>query len=272
MTAPSPDLGRIVVDPRFRERRIAVRKEAGRRRLRRLLLLVAVAALALATVIVLRSPVLDVDAVSVSGARFSGAEVVREATGIDIGAPLLLADLDAAEARIEALPFVDDATVTRDLPGGVVVEVTERAPASIVQVGPQRVLVDDTGRVLAAGDPATYPRAATRGPAFVPVVAPSADPPPAVGRLVDRDLLAAVSLSSRLRGNPAGAVAAVRVEPSLELDLAAGGVAVLGDATDLDAKVEALRTALARIDLACAERLDLRVPTHPVLTRGDACS
>ena len=269
MTAPSPDLGRVVVDPRFRQRRIAVRKEAGRRRLRRLVLLVVVAAMALTTVIVLRSPVLDVDAVAVSGARFSDPAAVREAAGIGVGAPLLLADLDAAERDIEALPFVADATVRRDLPSRVLVEVAERTPAAVVGVAGRRVLVDDTGRVLAAGE---HPETVPRTPAFIPVLAPQGGEAPAVGRTIDRDLLPAVSLAARLRDDPPGAVAGVRVEPSLQLELAGGGVAVFGDVTDLDAKVEAFRTAFARIDLTCAERLDLRVPTHPVLTRRDACS
>ena len=272
MTAPTPGVGRVLVDPRFRQRRIAVRRQAGRRRLKRLVVLVAVAAVALATVIVLRSPVLDVDDVAIDGARYTDAKTIEEATGIGVGAPLLLADVDGAEEALEALPFVEDATVTRDLPSHVVVEIDERVPAARIAMGSDQVLVDGRGRVLAAGDPSAYPERVPRQPAFIPVIASADGPAPAPGSTVDRSLLDAIGLASRLRENPAGAVTAIRLEPTLRLELAGGGHADLGDVTELDAKVEAFRTAFARIDLTCASRLDLRVPTHPVLTRRAGCS
>ena len=272
MTAPTPDLGSVVVDPRFRQRRIAVRRQAGRRRLKRLGVLVAVAALALATAIVLRSPVLDVDAVAVDGARNISAETIQEVTGIGVGSPLLLADLEAAEVALEALPWVADAQVSRDLPDRVVVEVDERVPAAVVRLGRDQLLVDGSGRVLVVGDPTAYPPAVASQPAFIPVLAPDTERIPEPGAVVDRRLIDAIGLASRLRENPAGGVTAIRLRPSLQLDLAGGGRADLGDATELDAKVEAFRTAYARIDLTCAETLDLQVPTHPVLTRRAGCS
>ena len=272
MTAPTPDIGRVVVDPRFRARRIAVRRQAGRRRLKRLLVLVAVAVVALTTVVVLRSPVLDVDLVRVGGAELTTPDAVREAAGIGIGSPLLLADLDRAEAAIEDLPWVADATVRRSLPSEVVVEIEERDPAAVVTAGDARLLVDHEGRVLATGDPTAYPPSLPRTPAFVPVLAPSGAAVPEVGGRVRRGLLPAVALAERLRADPPGAVASVRIEPSLRLELAGGGYVELGDDRQLDAKVEAFRTTFARVDLTCIGRLDLRVPTHPVLTRRDSCS
>ncbi|HAS11904.1 MAG TPA: hypothetical protein DCS55_15520, partial [Acidimicrobiaceae bacterium] len=83
--------------------------------------------------------------------------------------------------------------------------------------------------------------------------------------------LAAVGLAGRLRVNPAGAVAAVHLEPDLRLQLVEGGVVELGDTSDLDAKVEAFRTVHARVDRACLASIDLSVPSHPVLTREPGC-
>ena len=262
----------VVVDPRFRARRIAVRRQAGRRRLKRLLVLVAVAVVALTAVIVLRSPVLDVDLVRVGGAELTTPEAVREAAGIGVGSPLLLTDLDGAEAAIEDLPWVADATVRRSLPSEVVVDIVERVPAAVVTAGDARLLVDHEGRVLASGDPTAWPAALPRTPAFVPVLAPSGASLPGVGDRVRRGLLPAIALAERLREDPPGAVASVRMAPSLRLDLTGGGDVELGDDRGLDAKVEAFRTTFARVDLTCLRRLDLRVPTHPVLTRRDSCS
>lgn len=257
----APDLPTVVVDPRFRARRIAVRKDAGRRRLKRLIVLILLAIVALATVIVLRSPILDVDRVAVHGTSVTDADEIRTLTGIEPGDPLLLADLDGAEAAVEALPWVADAEVSRELPGGVVVDVVERQPTAVVAGGGRTVLVDAEGTVVADATPSH---------ALVRVVTDEA--PPAVGATVPAELLQAVDLAGRLRSNPPGAVAAVHLEPTLSLELLEGGVVELGDGDVLHDKVEAFRTVYARVDRTCIERIDVRVPTHPVLTRSDGCS
>ena len=259
-TAAAPPLA-AGVDPRFRARRIAVRKDAGRKRLKRLLLLVAVAALALSAVVVLRSPVLDVDEVVVVGTSRLDPATIRSEAGIDQGSPLLLADLGAATERIESLPWVAAAEVTRDLPGRVDITISEREAAAVVAGEGAAVLVDVDGRVLE--------QASSAPGGFVQVLA--AERPPEPGATVDADLLTAVGLAGRLRVNPAGAVAAVHLEPSLRLQLVEGGVVELGDASALDAKVEAFRTVHARVDRSCLATIDLTVPTHPVLTRDEGC-
>lgn len=246
----------VTVDPRFRARRIAVRRDAGRRRLKRLLVLVALAAVALTSVVVLRSPVLDVDEIAVTGTAHVDAASVASATGIGTGEPLLLADLGAAASAVEALPWVAEARVTRELPGTVRVEVREREAAAVVTHGERTVLVDGEGRVL---DQATAAHSD-----HVRVLAPATPPDP--GGVVDRDLATAIELAGRLRSNPVGAVAVVHPSP-LRLELAEGGTVELGDAVDLDAKVEAFRTVYARVDRTCLAGIDLTVPTHPVVTR-----
>lgn len=250
------------VDPRFRARRIAVRKDAGRKRLKRLLLLVLVAVVALAGVVVLRSPVLDVDEVVVVGTARLDPERVRAEAGVDIGTPILLADLGDAADRIGALPWVATVEVTRDLPGRVDITVQEREPVAVVSGGGTAVLVDVDGRVLEE-----VPAVAG---AYVQVV--TAEAPPAPGRVLDPELHTAVGLAGRLRVNPPGAVAAVHLEPSLRLQLVEGGVVDLGDTSALDAKVEAFRTVHARVDRACLATIDITVPTHPVVTRAEGCA
>ena len=269
-TGTSIDLGNVVVDPRLRARRIAVRKDAGRRRLHRLVILVLAAVLALAAVIVLESPILDVDEIAVSGARATDPAVVTETAGVDIGSALLLADLDAVQRRVEALPWIEEATVERDLPGGVIIDVIERTPAAVVAAGDVAMLVDPDGHVVSDAAPASLPAGLSPFPPFVRVVTDQA--PPGPGGRIDRALLDAVALAERLRGNPANVVAAVHLEPTLRLELAGGGIVDLGDGEAIDSKVDAFRTIHARVDQACIEVLDLRVPTRPVLTRDEPCS
>lgn len=262
------DLGRVVVDPRLRQRYIDVRRDAGRRRLKRLLVLITVALVALVTVIVLRSPILDVDEIEVRGAVMTDAATVRDLLGIDAGDPLLLADLAAASAAVESLPWVEEAQVSRDLPGGIVVRVVEREPVAIVSAGGRAVLVDRTGVVLADAPPSSFPP-------YVYVIA--GDVPPEPGAAFAPELETAIVVAERLRTNPSGAVVAVHPTPSLRLQLAGGGTVEFGDAGSLDAealdaRIEAFRTVHAGVDLSCVASIDLRIPTHPVLTRTPGCS
>lgn len=274
MTAPTADRDLLdgdlraraesAIDPRFRDRRIAVRRDEGRRRLKRLVVLVAVAAVALGTVIVFRSPILDVDEISISGIdRISGDEVT-DVVGIDLGAPVLLADLGAAEAALEALPWVSEATVRRVLPGTIEVDIVERVAVAKVVAGASTAVVDADGLILELVAVGTVP-------ALLPVVLGD-DDTVTVGRRLSENARAAATLGARLGVNPRGTVASIDARDGLVAELADGGTADFGGVEDLDAKIEAFRTVVARVDLTCLDTIDLRVPTHPVLTRESACS
>jgi hypothetical protein len=64
-------------------------------------------------------------------------------------------------------------------------------------------------------------------------------------------------------------VAAVRVAATgVELTLLPRGIARLGDARDLAAKLDAVLTVLERASVANLAVLDVRVPSAPVLTRA----
>ncbi len=63
---------------------------------------------------------------------------------------LLGFDAGAAKARIEALPWVERVSITRVLPDGLDVAVTERRPFAVLQLGGRSAIVDRDGRRLAA--------------------------------------------------------------------------------------------------------------------------
>jgi len=138
------------VDPRMRDRRVAVTRAQGRRRLRVLVVLAALAAVAIAGWLVLQSPLLDVDDIVVRGAAQTPPAAVEDAAGVGRGDALVFVDLGAAARRVERLPWVATASVERDLPGELSIRVTERVPAAWVRRAPDRVAVlDGDGRVLA---------------------------------------------------------------------------------------------------------------------------
>lgn len=61
-------------------------------------------------------------------------------------------DIFELKAKIEKLPFVKTAAVTRVLPGGLRVLVTEKKPIALVLRGGKEYLVDSEGDVLAAAE------------------------------------------------------------------------------------------------------------------------
>ena len=70
-----------------------------------------------------------------------------------------LVRFDAVDARrrIEALPWIDTARITRVLPNGLTIEVTERRATAVWRTGDTHVLVDATGRSLAQVTAAAKP-------------------------------------------------------------------------------------------------------------------
>jgi cell division protein FtsQ len=243
------------IDPRLQERRIAVKRDEGRRRLRFLVVSVAVVALAGGAAGATRSPILEVDLVVVCGAEHLAAGSVLHTAGLACGDLMVDIDTGAAARRIERLSWVASAEVHRRWPGTVQVRVTERRAAAAVPVVGGWATVDASGRVLerAADLPA--------GLSVVEVPALRDDNVPP--RL--RDALAvAAAIPERLRER------VPRVVPGpdgIELPLQPSGFVRFGGADQLGEKLTALETILDRVDGPVAV-IDVRVPDAPVLTRG----
>jgi cell division protein FtsQ len=92
------------------------------------------------------------------GERQSASALVAE-SGLLLGANVFSLDLDAARARILTDPWIAEATVSRRLPGTVVVRVVERKPAALVAIG-DTFLATAEGepfKRLEAGDPIDLP-------------------------------------------------------------------------------------------------------------------
>lgn len=159
------------VDPRLRARRIAVRRAEGRRRLRAVAVVAIVVVLVVTVLAVLASPLFAIDDVRVEGAVYSDGRALAEVVDDLEGQPVLLADLDAAELRLEEIPWVRDARITRDFPDGVLVEILERQALAHVrgEDGRYRV-IDVEGVVLDVidGVPIDYVEITGRGPDLRP--------------------------------------------------------------------------------------------------------
>jgi cell division protein FtsQ len=251
----------VVVDPRMRSRRIAVRRNRGKRRLKRVTVALAAVAVLVAAAVATQTPLLDVDRVRIDGVGHTAAADVSRVAGISPGDTMIGVDVGGAAARVEDLPWVAEARVVRRWPGTVEIHVTEREPLAMVGVADGRVaVVDGDGRVLeVTGQP----------PAGLPEVTGVR------GRIVEGDELGrdprdALAILRAVRDRLPGVVASVSSE--LDAALASGGEIRFGSTDDLDDKIVAVETVLADVDTDCLELLDVRVPGSPALTRHQRCS
>jgi cell division protein FtsQ len=254
----------VRIDPRFRARRIEVQRASGRRRLRRLVELGLVLLVGLGFFGALRSPLLDVASIQVSGAHRSGVDAVVRASGIRTGEQLVDVPLGAASHRIAGLPWVHEVTVHRGLDGVVRITVTERTPTAVVGEGAAAVVVDATGRVVARAADVPDTAGLVRVAGITGDLAPGTDLAP--------DAVGALALAGRLADVAPGAIAVVTVGTDLTATLAQGGEVRFGDDSRLTAKLRSLETMLQQVDLTCLDHIDLRAPGNPVLTRREGCS
>jgi cell division protein FtsQ len=111
---------------------------------------------------------LRIDQVALSGQRFASDTDIFDALDLPNARSLLSFDSTVARERIEQLPWIETARISRIFPGALDVRITERKPAALWLRGGRELLIDATGRVLSAVQPGTQtglPRVAGEGAA-----------------------------------------------------------------------------------------------------------
>lgn len=218
--SPTLEAGRQPrMDPRIARRRVEVRREEGRRRLRILVWCSVAAAVALLAVGSLWTPLFQVRHVTVSiaptASQAPGAPSLTDAQVVaaaGLAHRRLMIGVDGAKVarRLDALPLLGAARVAVDWPATVKISVSERLPVAAVAVpgppgrAPRWAIVDATGRVLAVdasappGVPVLYGVAAVPpAGAWIPGSAgPSAPIPTAAGQLHRRSARALVDMGA----------------------------------------------------------------------------
>jgi len=196
---------------RFRLRRIAVRREEGRRRLRWFTIVGLVIGVGVVILLLLTSPILSVRKVDVEGVVYADPDLISSIVDSIDGKPILTVDLDAAEKKLLAIPWVRQARVSMHLPARVTIEVVERSPIAFFRSvdGFNRV-IDRDGRVLDVieGDPTDYTPIIGTGPNI------------SAGQSVEQPFLGAAELINALPADLQVRLLTVSVSPEGEVSLA----------------------------------------------------
>lgn len=189
-----------------------------------------------------QSPLLSLRGVNVKGTQVLSAETVRNVAGLD-GQSLINPDFGGARARLEALPMVKEARISRDWPFGATITVVERTPWGVWQAGDRSFVIDNEGVILNQPAPPGAPVIAQLAPA--PELAP--------GRRVDPGAVAVarqlLPTAEQTLGRP---VTRLEFSQAEGLTVVLGGEpalrVVFGDAHGYDFKIAALYAVLKRAE------------------------
>lgn len=230
------------IEPRMRERRVQVKRAQSRKRLKwvlaaGVLVLIGIGALALvgSGVFAVRE-----ENVFVTGNVYTDPESLQAVVDDLVGTPTLLVDTEAAERRLEQIPWVDEAKVTVSFPYSAAIEIRERQAMATYR-GPDgrfRVL-DRDGRVLDVLDQYPIAYVLVGGPDPVDLEA---------GQFAPEGYTAAAELAKNLTGSVRGQVDRIEVTAngsSLIMWLRDGSDVRFGEARDLFTKLVRLETRLA---------------------------
>ena len=95
-----------------------------------------------------RFAVASSDAVEISGVRNASRAQVMDAAGDALSRNIFSVSPDEIKAKLEQIPWVEQATVMRLLPNRIAVSIQERTPVAFVQIGSRVSLIDSNGVVM----------------------------------------------------------------------------------------------------------------------------
>lgn len=257
MTA-STTLAPPAAHPRILERREAVEDENLRSRNRRLIAVGVLVVIGLLGFAATRSPLLDVDEVRVIGAAHSGPNNLRSIAGIEPGTPLVGLDLHRAEQNLLALPSVAAVSSQRSWGGVITIDVLERDPVARLNTTDGVVIAAADGTVLEI----------TQDPdSSLPLIS-GAMFQTRVGASLPLELQESLAVAAALPSDIGRVTNKVELTiDDIELRLVGGGTVSLGDARQLDAKFDTVRSFLGQVNLRCLKMINVQAPLVPVLER-----
>jgi cell division protein FtsQ len=201
------------------------------------------------------SPVFDLRNMKIDGDAHLTVTQVARLSGLTSHSNVLWMSAGPIEERLEADPWILRATVTRHLPTGITIAVTERVPAAVT-AGDHPMLVAGDGTVLGRAPSATE----------LPLIVP---PPGHIsagdGLPVSTELAILAVLPESLR--PLVTTVTREAGGSLALMMRDGITVYYGDASNVGAKAEMLRAVLAWAIRSHVHPVyvDVRAPAAPAI-------
>ncbi|MEV6599461.1 FtsQ-type POTRA domain-containing protein [Actinoplanes sp. NPDC051346] len=188
--------------------------------------------------------VLGVREVRIVGTDTLTPSQVEEAAAVRMSEPLARVDLDGIRDRVQALPAVERAIVTRGWPATVEVQVVERTPVAAVPVGKQFALIDVEGVAF---------RTVAKRPGGLPVAKLAAPGPADIN--TRSALVVLSSLTAELREQLVSI--SVPAPAQVSLGLRKDRTIIWGDDTESEKKAQVATALLERK----GDTIDVSAPT-----------
>jgi cell division protein FtsQ len=253
------------IDPRIRQRRVAIARRQGRRRLRIVVAVAIIVVVVAGGLGLLHTGWFSAKKVEVTGSHpHTPTATILSVAGLAGHPPLISVNSGAVAAKLERLPWIASARVSRNWPDHVTIAVTERvAVASLAGPGTSWSEVDRTGRTVevdatrvaglvdvavsdARGPVPPAPLGATTAPAALPALEVARTLPPAFSAQV-----------TQVIGAPDGTV---------NLALNSGLTVLLGTDDHLHHKYEDIAAIISGAPLHGAKTIDVTVPQSPTVS------
>lgn len=164
---PASASDKAAMEPRMRARRIAVRRAAGRRRLKITVVVAVVLLLLVAGFGVMASSAFRVKTIATEGVQYANPDQLKSIIDDVRGTPMLLVDERAIRQQLESIAWVESARVFTDFPSTVVFDIRERQPLAFYIGGDGAIrVIDRESRVLdvITGMPIDYAHITSVGP------------------------------------------------------------------------------------------------------------
>ena len=250
------------MDPRIQSRRIDVMRAKGRRRLRVLLLGVTIISLAVGGYFLSKSSLFDVDEIVVEGVAGELAAEVLQQSKVEKGKPLLEVNSSGISNRIEEIPWVKEARISRSWGGTITIRVSTRDPVAAFKNSEGWLIVDIEGRVLQKEKTLPY--------FLVPIEEEIGSL--TLGEWAPEQVIPLIKVAGTISSELTGDISSIKGKDQIELLLFGGGKILFGDSTDIEGKVVAAATILSQVDQSSVLHIDVRAPLTPVLCRAPSCS
>lgn len=229
------------IEPRMRERRVAVKRAQSRKRLKWVVLALVVVVVVVGALALLGSSMFAVraDDVTITGNVYTDPDRLEEIVDDLVGTPTLRVDTQRVEQELEAISWVDTARVSVDFPHSATIEIRERAAMATYR-GPDgrfRVL-DREGRVLDVIEKYPFAYVLINGPDPIDLEQ---------GEFAPTGYAAASELVKNFTASIRGRVEYIDVTADgsrLELVLDDGSTVFFGEARDFFAKLLRLESVL----------------------------
>jgi cell division protein FtsQ len=242
------------MEPRLAERRKGVSEDRARGRLKWVLIIIAILLAVVGTAWLIRSPVLSIRSVTITGATMSHPDVVVAELGMGQGTPTIDVDAGAISAAVLEDPWVAEVSVAVGWPGTVTIAVVEHVEFAAVRAGDGWVRVAADGSVLRTEPP-------TDG---APLIEIDTGPVSAGYDIANPLILGALDFVEALPGDLSeGAV--VETDGEGLVATVSGFTVVLGRPVEMEAKATVL-AALLESGIDEGSSINLIAPLRPAVT------